>query len=380
MKKILVMPDSFKGTMTSGEVCDIEAKLLGNAFPGCDVIKMPIADGGEGTVDCFMCAIAGEKIFTTVNNAFGEDIEGVYGRSGNTAVIEMASVAGIVSNSRRDPMKASTYGVGQLIEHAINSGCSRIILGLGGSCTNDAGAGMAASLGTEFFNSANEQFVPVGDTLDQVVRIDNSVAEHKVKDIKIECMCDIDNPLYGADGAAFVFAPQKGANEAEVITLDNNLRAFAKTIFREMGIDVSHIAGGGAAGGTGAGAKVFLGAELKQGIDYILDTVDFEEKLTDCDMVITGEGKLDMQSLNGKVVKGIARRAKKKNIPVIAVVGTLSEEFKCRSGKKLLSDIGVSKVYVTSKPDQTFLQIKNRCRSDLQETMQCVIRDIRNSR
>ena len=377
MKKCVIIPDSFKGTMSSEEVCEIESRMLSGAFPGCRIISLPIADGGEGTVNCFLHSMDGEKITVKVKDAFGGELESFYGKFGDFAVIEMAAASGMVTNSTRNPMAASTYGVGQLIDHAVSSGCRRILIGLGGSCTNDAGAGMAAALGTLFYNAYGETFIPVGGNLNEIAEIDNSAMEQKLEGIRISCMCDIDNVLYGPEGAAYVFAPQKGADDNQVKLLDNNLRCFAETVSKEMGIDVSEIRGGGAAGGMGAGASAFLGAELRKGIDYILDIIGFDSILEDCDLVITGEGRLDMQSLRGKVIHGVSGRSMRKAVPLIAVVGCISEEMKNGEGKKQLETLGIRKVYAASDGKSSLEAIRKSCHGELADTMNHVISDIK---
>lgn len=378
MKKCIIIPDSFKGTMSSNEVCRIETEALSEAFPECQIISLPIADGGEGTVNCFLHSLEGEKITVKVKDAFGGELEGFYGKFGDFAVIEMAAASGMVTNRYRNPMTASTYGVGQLMSHAVSSGCHKILIGLGGSCTNDAGAGMAAAMGTVFYNSKNEPFIPVGETLSEIKRIDNSVVEKKLAHVEISCMCDIDNTLYGSEGAAYVFAPQKGADEKQVKLLDDNLRSFANVVRKEMNIDVSELRGGGAAGGMGAGAFAFFGAELKRGIDYILDIIGFDELLEGCGLVITGEGRLDTQSLNGKVIHGVSKRALRKRIPVLAVVGCLSDELKSPKGKARLGKLGIRSVYATSDGTCSLEEIKETCRGSLAATMELLIRDIKN--
>ena len=363
MKKCIVATDSFKGTMTAIEVCDIISDELHKYYPECEILNMPIADGGEGTVDCFLRVLNGEKVFTAVSDAFGNDIPGYYGRFNDLAVIEMAAVAGIVSNSRRDPAVASTYGVGQLINHAVSSGCSTILLGLGGSCTNDAGTGMAAALGTVFTDSRGVPFVPAGGTLDMVCGIDNSETKRKLEGVTVCCMYDTTATMFGPEGAAYVYAAQKGAGPEQVEMLDKNLETFSAAISRELGIDVSSVAGSGAAGAMGAGAVAFMNADLRRGIDVILELVKFDECVNGCDCVFTGEGCMDSQSLSGKAVSGVAARAGKAGVPVIAVVGSLREE-------KVDSDeMGLSQVIVTAKPGQSFEQIKQTCRDDLRKAI-----------
>ena len=371
MKRIVIIPDSFKGTLSSGEVCDIEEEVLKKAFPEWDIVKLPVADGGEGTVECFLSILQGERVSVTVQNAFGDDIECYYGRFGNRAVIEMAQCAGMISNHRRDPMSASTYGVGQMIHHAVNSGCSEVLLGLGGSCTNDCDAGMAAALGTKFYDAEGKEFIPAGGDLKNVVSIDNSAAAEKLAGIRITCMCDITNPLYGPKGAAYVFAPQKGADEIQVKELDDNLRAFAKSIKRDLSVGVQNIPGGGAAGGMGAGAVAFLGAGLKGGIDYILDTIDCYSRIAGADYIITGEGRFDGQSLDGKVVSGVAKRAASVGIPVIIVAG-------CADKSARVPD-NVCGLFTASEEGRPIDEIAKSCRTDLTDAMNRVVEFIKLS-
>ncbi|MGN0703829.1 MAG: glycerate kinase [Lentihominibacter sp.] len=372
MKKCIIIPDSFKGTMSSQEVCSIIEKSVKEHYPQCDVTSIPVADGGEGTVDCFLASMQGEKVYVTVENAFGENTGCFYGRFDDMDVIEMAASAGMVSNVKRDPMTASTYGVGQLIKHAITGGCTKIILGLGGSCTNDAGAGMAAALGTVFCDSEGRSFIPSGGTLADVCTIDNSRTEKLLSGIEVCCMCDISNTMYGREGAAYVFAPQKGADREQVKLLDYNLRRFAETINNCMNIDVSELVSGGAAGGMGAGAYVFLGAKLESGIELMLDVVGFDSRLENCDCVFTGEGRFDSQSLGGKVVVGVAGRAKAYGVPVIAVAGAADDNIDSR----LLQDIGIVRLYTTSKEKESMEEIRRNCRGNLSAAMDKIMCEI----
>lgn len=369
MKKCIIIPDSFKGTMSSMEVCEIMARSVKNRFEDCCVMEIPVADGGEGTVDCFLRAREGEKIYALVNDAYGHEMKGFYARFGKTAVIEMAAVAGMVSNSRRDTLNASTYGVGQLIDHAILAGAEKVVIGLGGSCTSDAGCGMAAALGMRFLDSKGNEFVPVGKDLDRIATIDDRNIKEKLEGIEICCMCDTNKVMYGADGAAHIYAPQKGANPNEVILLDDNLKKLAKLIEDQLEVDVSRIAGGGAAGAMGAGATAFMNADLKPGIEYIMDIVGFEEKLEGADCVFTGEGSFDTQSLSGKAVCGIASRAAVHHVPVIVVAG------RNRSGSHDLKDYGIAAVYETAETED-FEEIRKTCREDLASTMDTVLGDI----
>lgn len=369
MKKCIIIPDSFKGTMTSVEVSEIMAAAVKRHDPDCEIITIPIADGGEGTVDCFLRAEKGEKVKIKVSDAYGKTIEGFYGRFGDTAVIEMAAVAGMISNTRRDTLEASTYGVGQLIAHAINNGTKTILIGLGGSCTSDAGCGMAAALGMKFYDYNGTQFVPTGSTLHKVAKATRTEIDKRLEGIRVCCVCDTNKVMYGPDGAAYVYAPQKGATEEQVKILDDNLRTFADLIKRDLGIDVSTIPGGGAAGAMGAGAVAFMNAELKPGIEYIMDMVKFDEQLEDADCVFTGEGSFDMQSMSGKAVYGVASRAKRHNVPVIVIAG------RNKNGTHDLSEVGITAVYETAN-SENFEEIKRTCRNDLASTMDKVLEEI----
>ncbi|MCQ4636192.1 glycerate kinase [Anaerovorax odorimutans] len=369
-EKYFLMPDSFKGTMDAIEVCRIMKASILRHDPAAQVISVPIADGGEGTVDCFLHAFGGKKRTVRVTGPYGKPMWACYGRIGETAVVEMAAVSGFSKGKegKNDPSAATTYGVGELMKAAVSDGMKKIILGLGGSCTNDGGAGMAAALGVKFYDAKGEEFIPAGKDLDRICRIDTAECERTLKGVEIEAMCDIDNPLYGPNGAACVFAPQKGADPDMVKRLDQNLRVYARRILEATGIDVSLLTGGGAAGGMGAGASALLGAELKQGIDVILDLLNFETILRECKVIFTGEGQLDRQSLGGKVVVGIARRARKAEVPVIAVVGTVKGDV------SPIYDLGVEKVFQTDPGIyRSEEELKKNCRRDLERTMDRVL-------
>lgn len=322
MKKCIVISDSFKGTLSSLEICRIARSTIPTFFPECQVVGIPVADGGEGTVSCFMEAVGAIPVAVTVQGPFGQPLSAVYGRKGSMAVIEMAAAAGLpLVGSRKAPGIASTYGVGQLIRHAVKHGAREILLGLGGSATNDGGCGCAAALGVDFFDRAGTRFVPTGNTLDQICRIDMTACRTLLEHIRITAMCDVTSPLYGPEGAAYVFAPQKGASPEEVARLDGQLKALDQRLQQELGRSYAQLPGAGAAGGMGAGCIAFLGAELKSGIEAVLDAVSFDRQLEGTDLVITGEGRIDGQSLQGKVISGIARRTSARGIPLLAITG-----------------------------------------------------------
>lgn len=372
MKKVLLIPDSFKGTMSSSEICDIMKKSIQSYFPNSDIISIPVADGGEGSVDSFLAAVGGQKVTLTVKGPYFEDIESFYGiLPDNTAVVEMAAAAGLpLVGDNLHAEKTTTYGVGQLIEHAAKAGCKKIIVGLGGSSTNDGGTGAAAALGVVFRDDNGESFVPVGGTLNNISSIDISSISPFLKGVEFITMCDIDNPLYGPQGAACVFGPQKGAGEEMVKILDKNLVHLADIVKRDLGIDIASLAGAGAAGGMGGGMVAFFGSELQMGIQTVLDTVKFDSMLDDADLVFSGEGKIDYQSLRGKVVIGVARRTKSKGVPLIAIVGDIGDNIENAYNE------GVSCIFSINRVAVPFKEAKLRSKSDLALTMDNVMRFI----
>ncbi len=371
LRKIVLIPDSFKGTMTSAEVCSILSRQVKIRMPLAEAVSIPVADGGEGTVDAFLAAMGGEKVSVTVCGPYGKPVPAFYGLTDgeHTAVIETAACAGLpLVGENRHAEKATTYGVGQMIADAAQRGCNKIILGLGGSSTNDGGAGAAAALGIRFLNAGKESFVPVGETLGSISSIDVSGLLPQLKNIEIIAMCDVSNSLCGPRGAAAVFGPQKGADPRTVDLLDRNLAHYADIIWRDLGKNVTDFPGAGAAGGMGAGMSAFLGAEIRPGIETVLDTVHFEEKASDADLIVTGEGKLDLSSLGGKVISGVARRARELRIPLLAIVGDAESHIES------LCKMGVTAVFSINRVAADFSVMKTRCRDDLAETMDNILR------
>lgn len=370
MKKIILIPDSFKGTMSSSEICSIMKKAILNYFPDAKVLSIPVADGGEGSVDAFLSAVGGRKVSLIVKGPYFEDIPAFYGvLPDGTAVIEMAAAAGLpLVGENRSAGKTTTFGVGQLIAHAAKSGCHKIIVGLGGSATNDGGVGAAVALGVNFLDEGGHEFVPVGETLGKVSSIDMSGLNAVLNGVDLITMCDIDNPLCGPRGAAAVFGPQKGASEEEIRLLDRNLSHLAEIIRRDLGKDIRLLPGSGAAGGMGGGMAAFFGSRLQAGIDIVLDIVGFDDKIRGADLVFSGEGKLDSQSLRGKVVVGVARRTKKQGVPLIAIVGDIGDQIENVYGE------GVSAVFSINRVAVPFSEAKQRCREDLALTMDNLMR------
>ncbi|MCU0326005.1 MAG: glycerate kinase [Spirosomaceae bacterium] len=295
--KILLAPDKFRGSLTAPEVCQAMTDGISMVSPDIEVVSLPMADGGEGTLDLLLWYSAGKKNITKVHDPLGRIIEAEYGLSadGKTAFIEMATASGLrlLKNDERNPLKTSTFGTGELIKSAIENGVENLIMGIGGSATNDAGIGMAAALGWQFLDELKTIYVA----------------------------CDVTNPLYGINGAAHVYAPQKGADADAVQLLDDGLRNIYNVAVRDL---QSEQKGWGAAGGLGFGSVMFLGAELKEGVKLLMDFCDFDKHLEDVDLVITGEGKIDNQTLHGKLIGGITQKTSEKNIPIAAICGTLA--------------------------------------------------------
>lgn len=371
MEKILLVPDSFKGTLSSRQVCQVMSGQLRRFFPQAQVKSIPVADGGEGSVEAFLAAAGGERRTRTVTGPFGEPVEAFYGvlGDGRTAVIEMAACAGLpLAEGRLNPERATTYGVGELLLAAKEAGCTKAILGLGGSCTNDGGAGAAAALGAKFTRADGAAFVPSGGTLGEIAALDVSPVAQALQGMELTAMCDIDNPLYGEAGAAAVFAPQKGADAAMVARLDAGLRHLGQVSARCLGRDFSHLPGTGAAGGLGFGMAAFCGAQLRMGIDAVLDAVGFDSLLPGTDVVFTGEGKIDSQSARGKVVSGVAARCRKAGVPVVAVVGQIGQGF------EEMYQQGLTAVFSINRAAQPFAESRFHAGENLVLTMENIAR------
>ena len=371
MEKILLVPDSFKGTLSSRQVCQVMAGQLRRFFPQAQVKSIPVADGGEGSVEAFLAAAGGERRTRTVTGPFGEPVEAFYGilGDGRTAVIEMAACAGLpLAEGRLNPERATTYGVGELLLAAKEAGCTKAIFGLGGSCTNDGGVGAAAALGAKFTRADGAAFIPTGGTLGEIAALDVSPVAQALQGMELTAMCDIDNPLYGEAGAAAVFAPQKGADAAMVARLDAGLRHLGQVSARCLGRDFSHLPGAGAAGGLGFGMAAFCGAQLRMGIDAVLDAVGFDSLLPGTDVVFTGEGKIDSQSARGKVVSGVAARCRKAGVPVVAVVGQIGQGF------EEMYQQGLTAVFSINRAAQPFAESRFHAGENLALTMENIAR------
>lgn len=328
--KIISAVDSFKGSVSSSDINNCVEKGIRKVYPNSEVIKVPIADGGEGTVESLIEALGGEIISLSVRNPLGEMIDSYYGilYDKKTAVIEMALASGLplIPEEKRNPMKVSSYGTGELIKDALDRGCTEFIVGIGGSATNDGGIGMLEALGYKFYDKNLNYLETCGENLINLKIIDDKSVNDKLKNAKFLVACDVNNPFYGENGAAHVYGRQKGATENMILELDKGLENFANLIKNIKNIDVQTINGTGAAGGIGGAFVSFLNAKLESGIDIILKKLNFEEIIKDADLVITGEGKIDFQTSMGKTPVGIARIAKKYNIPVIAIAGSVADD------------------------------------------------------
>ena len=306
MRKIVIACDSYKGCLSSSDVANAAAHGVAEVYPDCEVVKLAVADGGEGTVEALVDTLGGHLEWAEVSDPLGRPVRAAYGVAGDLAIIESAAACGLtlLTKEERNPLVTSTKGLGELIMAAIDKGCRKFLIGLGGSATNDGGMGMIRA----------EGFL------------------EKTKGMKFTVACDVDTPYIGEHGASRVFGPQKGASEQDVEVLEERLRGYALTILKETGVDVRDMAGAGAAGGLGGAFRAYLGAELKRGVDLVLDQIDFDSKIRGADLVITGEGCSDYQTLKGKTASGVLERAKRQGIPVALVSGAVRDEQMLRDG------------------------------------------------
>lgn len=328
--KIVIAPDSYKESLSALEVATAIERGFREIWPEADYVKLPVADGGEGTVDAMIAATQGRLIHVDVTGPLGEPVNAFYGISGDEqcAFIEMAAASGLeqVPPTQRNPLKTTSWGTGELIRHALDNGVRHIIIGIGGSATNDGGAGMVQALGAKLLDRDDNPIAPGGGALETLARIDIRELDSRLADCHIEVACDVSNTLIGEKGASAVFGPQKGATKEMIARLDSGLEHYAQLIARDLDIQVLELAGGGAAGGMGAGLYAFCGAQLRQGIEIVTDALKLDEQIADADLVITGEGRIDSQTIHGKVPVGVARIAKRYNKPVIGIAGSLTAD------------------------------------------------------
>lgn len=331
MMKIVIAPDSFKESLTALEVAKAIQTGFSRIFPNADYELVPMADGGEGSVQSLIDATNGNLQKISVKSPLVNQVEAFFGLSGDkkTAFIEMAAASGLhlVPNEQRNPLITTSYGTGELIKAALNCGVEKILLGIGGSATNDGGVGMLQALGVKFLNAKKQEIDFGGEALSQIQQIDLSGLDKRLSQVAFEVACDVDNPLCGEQGASAIFGPQKGATPEMVETLDNALRHFAEQAQTQLGVEIADKAGAGAAGGMGGGLLLLPNVTLRSGVNIIIETTHLAEKIADADLVITGEGRMDAQSIAGKTPIGVAKIAKQFNKPVIAIAGSLREDY-----------------------------------------------------
>jgi len=341
--EIIVAPDSFKESLSAKAVASSISKGILKVLPDAQITQIPVSDGGEGLLDALVEPLGGKRIRVSVNDPLYRIIEAEYGiiDNGRTAIIEMAKASGLelLLENEKSPLITSTYGTGQLIKDALDKGCSKIIIGIGGSATNDGGMGMVKALGGKFENKNDDDIGSGGGALRDLYKIDLHDFDKRVFNCQFISACDVNNPLTGKNGASFVYGAQKGGTPEQIKILDENLISYASVIRKDLGIEVETIEGAGAAGGMGAALLAFFDAKLVKGIDLILQTLQLEKYIKNSDLVFTGEGKIDAQTLNGKTIAGVAEIAKRYKIPVIAIAGKLG------AGIEPLYDNGISAIY-----------------------------------
>ena len=373
--KIVIAPDSFKESMTAKEACEAIEKGMKIALPNAEFIKVPMADGGEGTTQSLVDATEGKMYFVETTGPLGEKVKSKFGILGNgeIAVLEMASTSGLelVPREKRNPMITTTYGTGELIKKAMDMGAKTILIGIGGSATNDGGAGMIQALGGKLLDENGKQISFGGGELSKIKKIDLSELDSRIKNIKFIAACDVQNPLTGKTGAVNVFGRQKGATEEMVKILDNNLKHYAELIRKDVKVDVENIPGAGAAGGLGAGLMAFLNAELRKGIDIVVEYSKLEEKIKGADFVITGEGSIDSQTRFGKTPYGVVSVAKKHGVPNITLAGNVSKDI------EILYDYGFDAIFsIMQGVDNLDNALKNG-KVNLEKTAENIARLIR---
>ncbi len=326
--KLLIAPDSFKGSLSAEEVCEIISQSARECLENVECLCLPVADGGEGMVNAMLAAKGGELVSLTVQDPLGRPVQAGYAKlPDGSAAVEMAAASGLplLAKEERDPVHSTTYGAGQLIRHALEGGCRRVVLGLGGSATNDGGLGVGAALGMRFLDGEGNELPPCGESLSQVERVDLSGLLEQWRETEFVLACDVENPLCGERGAANIYGPQKGADRDMIAALDRGLHHFASLLERRSGRKLLDMAGMGAAGGMALPFMAFGNARLQAGLDIVLDAQGFDGLLEGCDLVVTGEGRTDAQSAMGKVASGVGRRAEKAGVPAVILSGALED-------------------------------------------------------
>ena len=339
--KLMFASDSFKGSLSSKRTAELLTKAAHEVFDECECIAVPMADGGEGTVDAVIDALKGEKVSVTVYDPLMNRIQASYGIAGDRAVIEMATASGLtlVPEALRDPLNTTTYGAGELIIDALSRGCRELTIAIGGSATNDGGMGCMRALGAKFLDKNGNELSGCGRDLADVAEINLNDLDKRLSDVSVTVLCDVKNPLCGENGATYTYVKQKGATPNTMELLERGMRNYRDVIINQFGVDCDTVEGAGAAGGLGAALKVFLNAKMQSGIETILNLIGFDDLLSGADLVATGEGRADAQSVCGKVMQGVALRAKARGIPVYGLCGSLGD------GAELLYDCGVTSLY-----------------------------------
>ncbi|MCO8082134.1 glycerate kinase [Acinetobacter lwoffii] len=371
----VLAPDSFKESMSAAQVCQAMQRGIQNVIPDAHIIHVPMADGGEGTVDALISSLKGQSIACEVTGPLPEQrIQTYWGLidAGQTAVIEMAKANGIhlLKPSQRNPMLTSTYGTGEMIKQALDLSVKKIIMGSGGSITNDGGAGMAQALGVQFLNHAGELIQVCGGNLDQVKSMDLSGLDPCLVDTEIIIASDVNNPLCGPNGASIIFGPQKGATPEMIKQLDQNLGHFADVVAGQIGCDYRHVAGAGAAGGLGFGLMAFTAASIRSGVELMIEQVQLSEKIAQADYVLTGEGKIDSQTSLGKTPFGVAQLARKFNKPVIAFAGLVGE------GIEDLFESGFSQIIGINPPDCPLEEALKNAEMNLEKAVAEIVKNL----
>lgn len=360
MGHIIVAIDSFKGSLSSLEACHIVGRAMEKA--GEKITVIPIADGGEGTAEAFYTALGGTWHYQTVTGPNGQPVRaGFVILPDGTGIIEMAQASGITKATELNPLKTTTFGTGELMLAAMNYGCKRLILGIGGSATNDGGIGMAAALGARFYNSSGKEILPTGGGISELSYMDLKGLDSRLVDTNVIIACDVTNPFYGPEGASAIYGPQKGADSGMVKLLDENLRHLANLIHKEIGIELQRLPGSGAAGGLGGGLAAFAGGRLQSGIELLLEVVGFDELLKTAALVITGEGAFDSQSLYGKVVEGISKKAKKAGVPVVVLSGAVLVE------KEVYQEAGITAAFSINTRPLSLQEAKENAAANLEQ-------------
>ncbi len=344
--KFILAPDKFKGSLSGKQFCDAVEKGIKKALPQAMIQRKPLADGGDGTLEVVKPYLDASVIEVEVSNPLFYTIKAsyLYAEDKKIAFVEMSEASGykLLNKSERNCMGTTSLGTGELILDALDRGATQIVLGIGGSATNDGGMGVGVALGYRFLDNNGEALSPIGEHLLKVQQIDSRQVDKRLSKVEVKVACDVDNPFYGPEGAAFVYAPQKGANRAEVEHLDAGLKHFAQLLQKTFGTEVQEIPGAGAAGGLGGGAIVFLGASLISGIDFIKEIANFNAALMDADWVVTGEGKLDAQTLSGKTIAGVVTAAKKHDVPVAALCGIVEIPKEVLTASGISYAVGIS--------------------------------------